>query len=91
MDDTRFMRGFQRLGDLLCYRESFIDRDIALANPVSEGRPLDQLQHQRTSVAALFKTVDCRDVGMVQAGKNLRFSETVPGGPDLPQTPRAGS
>ena len=31
------------------------------ADPVSQGRPLDQLQHQRTRVVALCDAVNLRD------------------------------
>ena len=40
VNDARFMSGFERLGDLLRYREGFVQRDRPFADPVSQGRPL---------------------------------------------------
>ena len=65
------MGGFQSLGDLLRDRESLIDCNRALSNPVGEGWPLHQLQHQGTGAFVFFNAVDLRDVRMVQAGKDL--------------------
>ena len=74
VDDTSFVSGFECLSDLLGYRQSFIQRNRALLDPVSQRRPLDQLQHQRTGIVTFLNAVDLRDVRMVQAGKNLRLS-----------------
>ena len=40
VNDARFMSGFERLGDLLRYREGFVQRGRPFADPVSQGRPL---------------------------------------------------
>ena len=59
-----------------------------MCDPVSQGRPLDQLQHQRPSAFAFFKAIDNRDAWMVQAGKNLRLS--LKPGDDTTSVPPAG-
>ena len=45
--------------------ERFLERDRAFVDAVGERRPLDELEHERGGVAAVFETVDVRDVGMV--------------------------
>ena len=56
-------------------------------DPVSERRPLDQLQHQRPHPLGFLDAVDGGDVGMVEAGENLRFPRE-PGEPV--RVPREG-
>ena len=68
------MRGFQRLGDLLGDGQGFVDGDRTFGDPISQRWPLHQLQHQRTGAFFFFDAVDLHDVGMVQAGENLRLS-----------------
>ena len=74
MDHASFVGGLQGLGDLFRYWQGFIERNGALFDPVCQGRPLDQLQHQGTSVVSFLKAVDGRDAGVVQAGEDLRFT-----------------
>ena len=68
------MCGFERLGNLLRNWQGFIKRERSFGDPVGEGWPLHQLQHQRTGTVGFFKAVNGRDVRVVQAGKNLRLS-----------------
>ena len=74
MNNTLFMRSFERLCDLLGYGEGFINGDRSLSNPISEGRSFDQLQHQRTGIVCFFDPVDSRNTGLVEARENLGFS-----------------
>ena len=69
-----FVRGFQRLRDLLGDGEGFIDRDGPLRDAIPERRPLDQFHHQRDSARALFEAVNLRDVRMIERGKRSRFA-----------------
>ena len=39
MNDTGFMGSFQRLGDLFRNRQSFVDGDRTLCDPICQGRP----------------------------------------------------
>ena len=73
MDHPGLVGGLQRLGNLLRNRQRFIDGDRALGDPVGERRPLDEFEHQCPSVISLFDAVDLRDVGVVEAGEDLRF------------------
>ena len=73
MDHAGFVRGLQRLGDLLRNRQRLIQRDRPLHDPVGEGRAFDQLQDERLRVVALLDAVDGGDAGIVQAGQYLRF------------------
>ena len=74
VNDTSLMSSLQRLCNLLGSRQSFIDWDRALRDPISEGRPLHQLQHQCTGALRLFKTVNGCDVRMVETGEDLRLT-----------------
>ena len=74
MNDSGFVCRLQCFGDLLGDREGFVNGDRTARNPVSERRPFNQLQHQRTGALRLFQAVNLGDVRMVQAGKNLRFA-----------------
>ena len=74
MDDALIVRGLEGLRDLPRDRQRFVDRDGALPDPVVEGRPLDQLHHQRLGAVGVFQTVDRRDVGVIQGGEHFRFA-----------------
>ena len=67
------VRGLQRLGDLLRYRQRLIQRDRPLRDAVSKRGSLDQLQHQRPRTLGFLDAVDLRDVGVVEAGEDLRL------------------
>ena len=73
MDHPRLVRRFQRLRNLLRNRQRLIQRDRPLRDPVSEGRALDQLQHQRPRPLGLLDAVDGGDVRVVEAGEDLRL------------------
>src|SRR5262249_10154674 len=49
------------------------DRDRSMLDAIREGRPLDQLHHERTNTVRLFEAVDVGDVGMVQCGERSGF------------------
>ena len=69
----RLVCRLQRLGDLLRNRQRLIQRDRSLRDPVGEGRPFDQLQHQRPRPLGFLDAVDLGDVGVVEAGEDLRL------------------
>ena len=48
MDDALFVRGFQRLGDLLRDRQRLIKRYRAARNALGQILPFDEFHHQRT-------------------------------------------
>ena len=73
MNHPRLVRGLQRLGDLLRNRQRLLQRDRPLSDPVGEGRPLDQLQHQRPRALGFLNAVDGGDVRVVEAGEDLRL------------------
>ena len=54
VDNALIVGRFEGLGDLLGNRESFIERDRAFGDPLSQRRPLDQLQDQRPYALSLF-------------------------------------
>ena len=68
MDDTCFMCCLQRLGDLLGNGQGFIQRDRTFADPISQGWPLHQLQHQREYFGTkVFETVIHTNVKLAEA------------------------
>ena len=73
MDHAGFVRGLQRLRDLLGDRQRLIQRDRTLRDPVCQRRTLYQLQHQRPRPLGLLNAVDGGDVGVVEAGEDLRL------------------
>jgi hypothetical protein len=73
MNDALLMRRLEGLGDLSCDGQGFIDRHPALRE-VGQSGPLDQFHHQSMRVAAVFETVDLRDIWMVEAGEELRLA-----------------
>ena len=74
MDDASFVRGFQRLGDLLGYRQGFVNRNGSLRDPISEGGTRYQFQDQRFLALGFFQPVDVADVGVVQRGQHFGFA-----------------
>ena len=65
---------FEGVGDLLGDGEGFVDGDGPLRDALSQRRPFDQFQHQRTNTLRLFQAVDAGDVGMVQRGEDSGFT-----------------
>ena len=74
MNHALLMSRFKGFGDLLGNGQGFINGDWSLLDPISQGRPFDQLQYQRPSTAAFFDTVDLRDVRMIETGEDLRLA-----------------
>ena len=73
MDDALLMGRFQGFGDLLGDGERFVDGDRSLLDAIRQRRSLDQLQDQRPRPLALLDAVDGGDVGVIQAGEDLRL------------------
>ena len=75
MDDALLVRLLESLGDLAGDGKAFIYGKTPVGQPLGQGRPVDQLHHQRTTaVGALLDAVDLRDVRVVQAGEELRLA-----------------
>ena len=82
MDDAEFVRGVERVGDLLRDRQGFVQRQAIGAGRQAMGRgdpsrqvvALDQLHHEGGDALALFESIDGGDIGMVQRGKGLGFA-----------------
>jgi len=51
------VRGFERIGDLLCDGDRFIDRHRSSNQSSGEIFPLDELYHERLDVARVFEPV----------------------------------
>ena len=73
MNDPSLMRRLQRLGDLLRNRQRLIQRDRPLRDAVSQGRTFNQLQHQRPLPLGFLDAENGGDVGVVEAGEDLRL------------------
>ena len=74
MDDSLFVRGLERVGDLSRNWQCFLDREWPLRDPISQRRPFDEFEDQRVHGAGFFEAVDGADVGMIQGGEDLRFA-----------------
>jgi hypothetical protein len=74
MDDPLLVRRLQRVGNLPRDRQRLIERYGALCNPVGQGGPFNQLQHQGADAVGFFQAVNGGDVRMVQRGEHLRFA-----------------
>ena len=86
MDDSSFVRGVERIGDLPRDRERLwnrqaLDSCLTSGELVREGVPFDQLQDQRRNAVRLLDAVDRTDMRMIegreQAGFTLEPGETV--------------
>ena len=66
MDDPLVVRRFERLGDLLRDRQRLVERDRAARDPLRQILAFDQLHDERAHPADFFKTMDVRDVRVVQ-------------------------
>ena len=69
MNHALLVGRFQRVGDLAGDGQRFVDRDGPLRDPVRQGRPVDELEHECQAAVGIFQTVDAPDVGMVQRGE----------------------
>jgi hypothetical protein len=74
MDDALFMGRVERVGNLPCQGQSFVDGQRPLADPARQRDTVDQLEDQGLPAAGLFEAVNRRDVGMIESGKGLRLS-----------------
>jgi hypothetical protein len=66
MDDPGPVGGVERVGDLLRNGQSLRERQRAPAQAIVQRVALDQLEHQGRHGAAVFETVDCPDVRMIE-------------------------
>ena len=73
MNHPGFVRRLQRLGDLSRNRQRVFDWHRAVRDAVSEGGTLDQLQNQRPRPLGFLDAVDGGNVGVVEAGEDLRL------------------
>ena len=74
MDDALFVRRFQRLGNLLRDRQRLVEWHRTARDALRQIVALDELHHQRAQAAALFESVDRRDLRMVQRREDLGFT-----------------
>ena len=74
MDDPLLVRRLERLGDLLCDRQRFINRNRAPSDPIRQRRAVHQFKHQGMNPSSVFQAVDAADVRMIQRGECLRFA-----------------
>lgn len=73
MDNSLLVGRFERLCDLSCNWQRFIERNRPACDAVGERVAVNALQHKRVDVAAVLQSMDCGDVRMVQRGEYLRL------------------
>ena len=66
MDDAGVVRGGERHSELAGDLQRLVDRDRAQTDPVRQGRPLDEFEHERADSLRVLDAVDRRDVRMIQ-------------------------
>ena len=74
MDDPALVRRLQPLGDLEEQRNRFVHRDRPSRDPLREVFALHQLHDQEPCVAVGLKSMNGRNVRMVQGGERLRLA-----------------
>ena len=74
MDDSRFVGGFQGIGDLQRDLKNFSAGQGFARDHVLEGHPLQQLHHNEGLVLELVNFVDGAYVGMIQARGGPRLA-----------------
>src|SRR4029079_8246845 len=73
MDDPLFVRGFERLGDLLGDAERLIEWNLAACDSFVEALAVDELQDEELRAVGLIEAVYLRNMGMIQRRKDLSF------------------
>ena len=74
VNDALFVRGLERLGDLLRDRQRFVNRDRATRDPLRQVLPGHELHSEGLHVARLFEAEDLRDVWVIQRSERLGFT-----------------
>ena len=73
MNDPLFVRGLERLGDLLRDRQGLVQRHRSARDAFGDRRTFNQLDHERCRRVGPLETVNGRDIGMVQRGEDFGF------------------
>ena len=63
MNDSLFVRGFERFGDLLRDRQRLVDRDRPARNALRHVLALDEFHHERTDAVGSSRPWICAMLG----------------------------
>src|SRR5262245_6998170 len=74
MDDVLLVSALQRFGDLLSDGQRLVNWNRAALQSFLKRLAFDQFHDDARLLSRIFKPVNLRDVGMIQAGKNLSFA-----------------
>ena len=74
MNDSLFVRRFERVRDLLRSRQRFSDGDRPARDTLLQVLALDEFHDEGAHTAGLFQAVDVGNVGMVEGGERVRFA-----------------
>ena len=74
MDDALLVRRFERLGDLPCDGECFVEGARTLCDALREVLALDEFHDEGRDPSGFLDRVDRRDVRMIQRGERLRLA-----------------
>ena len=66
MDDTFFMGYFECFTNVFGNIESFLDRDRAARDTISERLPFDKFKYEKPGAVCLLEIVNRSDIRMVQ-------------------------
>jgi hypothetical protein len=74
VNDAFFVRGFERLRNLMHHAERLVRRDGPASDPFGKRLALDQLHREEIRALKFLEAVQRGDVGMVQRRQRLRFA-----------------
>ena len=71
MDDALLVRRLQRFSDLFRDQQCLAERDRSMRDPLRKILAVDELHHEGLDAVAVFQSVDCRNVRMIQGGEDF--------------------
>jgi hypothetical protein len=74
MDDPLLVRGLERVRDLSCDRERFIDRHRASRNTLREVLAFDEFHHEGGRAPGFLEPVERSDAQMIQRREHFRLA-----------------
>jgi len=74
VNDPFLVSRLQGFADLLCDRQSFIDRNRSTSQPLLQRLAFHQLHHDARLRRRVFEPVDLGDVWVIQGSEDLGFT-----------------
>jgi hypothetical protein len=74
VDDSFFVRGFERFRNLSRDGDCLAKRESSSLNPRGQRLAVDEFEDEESMSIYLFETVNARDVLMIQRGEHMRLT-----------------